>query len=187
MKEDYKLLTDAQLTDKLDKRDHDAFEEIYRRYWPVLYNFARKMLQDNEQAKDIVQDAFTKLYAQIGILNFQEVKIAPYLYTLIRNAVITLVNRNKLKINYIASFQKYLNAGEFVTDNQVLENDMQRQIDREIASLPPKMREIFELSRKANLSRKEIAESTQLSEETVKKQIYNALKILRSKLKTYFF
>ena len=124
MKEDYKLLTDAQLTDKLDQRDHDAFEEIYRRYWPVLYNFARKMLQDNEQAKDIVQDAFTKLYAQIGILNFQEVKIAPYLYTLIRNA---------------------------------------------------------------NLSRKEIAESTQLSEETVKKQIYNALKILRSKLKAYFF
>lgn len=187
MKGDYKLLTDVQLADLLDQQDKAAFEEIYRRYWAVLYGFARKMLQDNEQAKDIVQDTFTKLYMQIGVLNFQQIKIAPYLYTLVRNAVITLINRDKLKINYINSFQDYVNAGEYVTDNQVLENEMQRQIDQEIASLPPKMREVFELSRKANLSRKEIAETTQLSEETVKKQIYNALKILRTKLKSYFF
>lgn len=187
MKVDYKLLTDVQLADRLNQGDDIAFEEIYRRYWTVLYNFSRKMLQDNEQAKDIVQDIFTKLYVQIGVLDFQQIKFAPYLYALVRNAVITLINRNKLKLNYIVSFQDYVNAGEYVTDNQVLENETQRQIDQEIASLPSKMREIFELSRKAHLSRKEIAEATQLSEETVKKQIYNALKILRSKLKAYFF
>lgn len=187
MKGDYKLFTDTELADLLNQRDKIAFEEVYRRYWPILYHFARKMLQDNEQAKDIVQDTFTKLYLQVGVLDFQQIKLAPYLYALVRNAVITLINRNKLKNNYIVSFQNYVNAGEYVTDNQVLENEMQRQINEGIASLPPKMREIFELSRKANLSRKEIAETTRLSEETVKKQIYNAVKILRSKLSALFF
>lgn len=187
MKTDYKLLTDAQLADRLNQQDQAAFEELYSRYWAILYNFARKMLQDNEQAKDLVQDAFTKLYLQVGTLDFQQISLAPYLYTLIRNAVITLINRNKLKLNYISSLRDYVNEGSYVTDNQILEKEMQRQIDQEIASLPPKMREIFELSRKSNFTRKQIAETTRLSEETVKKQIYNALKILRSKLKTYFF
>ncbi len=55
-------------------------------------------------------------------------------------------------------------------------------IEKEIGALPPKMREVFELSRKENLSHKEIAEKLNLSEKTVKKQVNNSLKILRSKL-----
>ncbi|MNH46718.1 RNA polymerase sigma factor [compost metagenome] len=55
-------------------------------------------------------------------------------------------------------------------------------IDREIASLPPKMQEVFLMSRKDNLSHKEIADKLGITEPTVKKQVNNALKTLRVKL-----
>ncbi|MNT81059.1 RNA polymerase sigma factor [compost metagenome] len=55
-------------------------------------------------------------------------------------------------------------------------------IEKGIAELPPKMREVFELSRKHIMSHKEIAEQLNISEQTVRKQVNNALKILRSKL-----
>jgi RNA polymerase sigma-70 factor (ECF subfamily) len=63
---------------------------------------------------------------------------------------------------------------------------MEELIEKEIATLPPKMREVFELSRKANLNYREIAEKLNISDNTVKKQMSNALKILRSRLGVIF-
>jgi RNA polymerase sigma-70 factor (ECF subfamily) len=55
-------------------------------------------------------------------------------------------------------------------------------IEKEVAALPAKMRIVFELSRKANLTHREIAGQLDISEETVKKHIHHALKQLRVKL-----
>ena len=63
---------------------------------------------------------------------------------------------------------------------------MEELIEKELAALPPKMREVFELSRKANLNYREIAEKLNISDNTVKKQMSNALKILRSRLGVVF-
>jgi RNA polymerase sigma factor (sigma-70 family) len=60
-------------------------------------------------------------------------------------------------------------------------------IEKQIAELPPKTRLVFEMSRKTNLSRKEIAEELQISEETVKSHMHGALKALRVKLGALFF
>ncbi|MNI91450.1 RNA polymerase sigma factor [compost metagenome] len=58
-------------------------------------------------------------------------------------------------------------------------------ITSEIAKLPAKMREVFELSRLEDLSHREIAERLNISESTVKKQVQNALKILKARLSHY--
>jgi RNA polymerase sigma-70 factor (ECF subfamily) len=60
-------------------------------------------------------------------------------------------------------------------------------IEKEIADLPAKMREVFELSRKTFLSHKEIAGQLDLSEKTVRNQVNNALKVLRVKLGIFVF
>ncbi|WP_449438768.1 sigma factor-like helix-turn-helix DNA-binding protein [Pedobacter steynii] len=64
---------------------------------------------------------------------------------------------------------------------------MEFLIEKEIASLPSKMKEVFELSRKANLSHRQIAIELDLSEKTVKNQVNNALKVLRLKLGSLMF
>jgi RNA polymerase sigma-70 factor, ECF subfamily len=182
----YHTLTDRELTDLLNNRDVAAYEEIYNRYWKIMYGFARRMVQDHDQAKDIVQDAFTKLYANIGSTDFSHIQIAPYLYRTVKNIVIDLADRHKHREKYIHSLRDYLNAGQFVTDEAIQEKEIMRRIEEEIAQLPKKMRVIFELSRKEFMTRKEIADKINISEETVKKQIANAIKLLRSKLSMFF-
>jgi len=59
---------------------------------------------------------------------------------------------------------------------------VERKFEKELALLPPKMREVFELSRKSYLTHREIAEKMEISDHTVKKQINNALKILRLRI-----
>lgn len=68
------------------------------------------------------------------------------------------------------------------TDHQIRERQLALKIEREISFLPEKMRQIFELHRKEHLTYKEIAEQLDISDKTVKKQVSNALHILRQRL-----
>jgi RNA polymerase sigma-70 factor (ECF subfamily) len=181
MKARYQAYSDAKLTELLILRDNRAFEEIYNRYWGQLYNFCRKMLQNDHQAEDLIQEAFTNLYARKEQL-YQQTSIRAYLYRSVRNQIIDQVRHQKVKGDYISSLKEYINRGEWITDNLVRENELERQIQKAIDELPPKMRTVFEMSRKKYYSYRQIAEATGTSEETVRKQMSNVLKKLRSKL-----
>jgi len=183
----YTTLKDDELTALLNEQDLRAYEEIYNRYWRIMFEFARKRMQDNDLAKDIVQDSFISLYSQIGKTDFRKISIASYLYKTVQNTAINHMVRDQRKNTYLASLRDFVNAGQYITDEQVREKEILRQIDEEVARLPRKMRAIFEMSRKGYMSRREIAEATNVSEETVKKQIANALKLIRNKLGMLFF
>jgi len=186
MKADYTLYSDAQLADLLNQRDKEAFEEIYNRYWGLLFSHANKMLRDEDQAQDVVQELFANLLSQMGEFYYKST-ISSFLYTSVRNMVLNLIRYNKVRVNYADSLQDYYNKGEWATDEVLRENELSRQIEKEIQNLPPKMRAIFELSRKQYLSHREIAEATGVSEGTVKKQLYYAIAKLRSKLSSLFW
>lgn len=182
----YSFYTDNDLVDLLKSGNKDAFNEIYKRYWPLLYRHARSMLRDDEDATDVVQEIFTVLWAKSAELN-QMNSLKAYLYTSVRNKIIDSLNRDKVKSNYLLSLQHFAENGHCYTDEMVLEKELIRIIDEEIAQLPAKMRRVFEMSRKSHLSYKQIAEEAEISEETVKTQIHKALKILRGKFKHLFF
>lgn len=184
MKIDYTFYTDAQLAERLNLQDTAAFEEVYDRYWNILFIHACKMMGDQEKARDVVQDLFTTLFAKMGELHLEST-ISAYLYRSVQNMVIKAFNHQKVKHNYAASLQAYYNKGELVTENHIREKELKILIEKEIDNLPPKMKTIFEMSRKAHMSHKEIATAAGLSEGTVKKQLYYAITRLRSKL-TYF-
>lgn len=181
-----KALTDAELTERLNAGDQSAFEEIYNRYWAVLFRHGRRMLQDDEQARDVVQDVFAGLLNKMGRSEMKST-ISAYLYSSVKNAIISLIRREKVKVDYLTFLQHYSIEGSYSTDELIREKEFARQIEKEIALLPPRMREVFELSHKAHLNYKEIADEVNVSEGTVKKQIYYALKILRGKLGAAFF
>ncbi|MNX69237.1 RNA polymerase sigma factor [compost metagenome] len=93
-----------------------------------------------------------------------------------------MYKHKKVSQRYLESFQTYLDTEQNATDYLVRHNELSSLIEKEIAGLPHKMREVFELSRKTNLSRKEIAAELNLSEQTVKSHMHHALKILKAKL-----
>jgi RNA polymerase sigma-70 factor (ECF subfamily) len=103
-----------------------------------------------------------------------------------RYKVFNLIDRKKVRSNYLSSLEDFIKKNEYSSEYLVRERQMEELIEKEIANLPPKMREVFQLSRKANMSYRDIAEKLNISDNTVKKQMSNALKILRSRLGVIF-
>jgi len=182
----YKLYSDAQLTELIQRQDTYAFEELYNRYWGMLYSFARRMLDNDEEAEDLVQESFLSLYEKAPGL-YIEHSVSAYLYRSLRNSLINLNKHKKIKAVVLSSFKAYYEKGVFETDNIVRERELARLIEAEIENLPPKMRRIFELSRKQYLSHKDIAKTEGVSEGTVKKQLHYAINKLRSRLGCMFW
>ncbi len=180
----YSSFTDHELTGLLKADDRAAFAEIYDRYKRLLFLNAYNRLRNRQEAEDVVQEIFASLWNRRLTLTFSG-HLAGYLYTSVRNRILDHYSQQQKESIYIQSLQKFIDEGESITDHLVRENEMNALIDREIAQLPKKMREVFELSRKAELSHKEIAEKLNISEQTVRKHVQHALRTLRVKLGLY--
>ena len=161
--------------------DDKAFVKIYESYWEGLFHHALTMTSCEDLAKDITQEIFVELWNKLREQEIQT-SLRAYLYTAVRNRTLNLMARGKVQTQYLDSLVDYFEKGEDCTDHPLRERQFQEYIDGQIATLPSKMRTIFEMSRKDLLSYKEIAEQLSLSDKTVKKQVSNALKILRVKL-----
>lgn len=177
-------LSDEELLKEFQAGNTQAFELIYNRYKGLLYIHAYKMLRDEDEAKDVVQELFTKLYTRAGIL-FIKTTFSAYLYTAVRNRILDIIAHKKIKTDYLASLEEFVHRGAYTTDHFIREKELAFQIEKEVALLPEKMRLVFEMSRNANLSHKEIAEKLDISDKTVKKQINNAIKLIKVKLNLF--
>ncbi|MDR6784417.1 RNA polymerase sigma-70 factor (ECF subfamily) [Pedobacter africanus] len=177
---DYSRLPDSHLLNLLHAGEKNAFGEIYKRYGSLLYIYAFKLTEDNEDANDIVQEVFLSLLTRDSVTINKTV--SAYLYSAVRYKVFDLFSHRKVKNGYVESLQDFIDQGEYLTDNYIREKELARLVEKEIELLPSKMRQVFESSRKANLSQKQIAEKYNISEKTVKKQINNSIKILKMKL-----
>lgn len=176
--------SDQDLVTMLKAGNEDAFTEIYSRYSLILYRQANKMLRDQEASEDLVQDLFITLWDKAGQLR-AEVNLAGYLYVAVRNKVFKLIEKGKVRNDYLSAIAKYATEVSTETIDHLDEKELQLILQREIDRLPPRTKEVFELSRNQNLSYAEIAFQLGISDKTVKKQINNALKVLKSKLGIY--
>lgn len=179
----YGEFSDSELVSLLKNSDQLAYTEIYHRYKKLLYSFALKRLDNQDEVEDVLHELFLSLWTKRELLS-DEVLLAPYLYNAVRYQIINIFSRRKISSRYLDSFNHYMEyeykADE--TDHLIRHKELSALIEKEIAALPKKMREVFELSRRAGYSRKQIAEELNLSEETVKSHMHHALKILKIKL-----
>jgi RNA polymerase sigma-70 factor (ECF subfamily) len=178
----YSQLTDQQLASLLKDDNEDAYKEIYNRFAGVLYGHAYAKLQDREEAKDQVQELFMMLWSRRDQIEADN-NLSGYLYRSLQNRILNLIAHNRVASQYVDTQKDLPDANPIIADHLVMENELKAHIEKEVARLPEKMREIFILSRNLHLSNTEIAEKLDVSEKTVRNQLYNALKILRGKLK----
>ncbi|MBG6234969.1 RNA polymerase sigma-70 factor (ECF subfamily) [Pedobacter sp. CAN_A7] len=174
-------LTDDELVALFKSGNQNAFAEIYERYWSVLFLHARNLLRENEEAADIVQELFTTFWTKAASINLNH-SLSSYFYKAVRNKVFDHLKHKKVMSGYLASINEFISEGQLIPDIILREKELAAIIENEINALPPKMREVFILSRKQHLSYQQIAQQLNISEHTVKSQISNALKILRVKL-----
>lgn len=181
----YQSLMDAELFTLLCNGDHKAYTEIYDRYSGILYVHAYKRIRNREEARDLIHELFTVLWSKRDQIVLKT-ELSAYLYRAVRNRIIDLVNHNKLQRSYVSSFEGFLNNGTNITDHAIREKELALLIEKEINALPEKMKQVFNLSRNEFRTHKEISEALDISEFTVRKQINNALKVLRPKLGKLF-
>lgn len=177
-------MSDEELLKEYQAGNIQAFELIYNRYKGVLYIHAYKMLRDEDEAKDVVQELFIKLFSKASVICLRTT-LSAYLYASIRNRILDIIAHKRIKTDYLASLEDFVQQGVYTTDQLMREKELAFQIEKEVSLLPEKMRQIFEMSRNANLSHKEIAAKLDISDKTVKKQISNALKLIKVKLHLY--
>jgi RNA polymerase sigma-70 factor (ECF subfamily) len=137
-------------------------------------------VRNKEEAQDILQEVFTNLWLKRETINISS-SLSGYLYSAVRNRVLDHFSHNEVKLKYINNIQPDLQH-DIPTDHLVRENLLKALIEKEIGELPPRMRQVFEMSRKQNMTYKQIAMQLGTAEETVKKQVSGALKVLRVKL-----
>lgn len=182
--EAYSTFTDQQLLDLLKKGNQKAFNEIYDRYAPKVYYQVNQMLRDQEASKDVVQDLFITIWDKCNNIR-TEGNLAAYLYIAAQNNVLKFIRKGRLKSDYLNSLAQFqyeiIEEQGSAYDIEMLYN----LIEKEISQLPGKMKIIFELSRQKDLSYKDIAAQLGIAENTVRKQVSNALKIIRSNVDKY--
>lgn len=175
-----KMLSDEELSVLLFKGNNAAFEEIFNRYWSVLYSAAYKRLKNHEGAEEIVQDLFTLLWSKRESIQIHT-SLLGYLFTATRYMVLNHIQKNAVRQNYKETLQ-LLKTYDNSTEDTIFLNDLNRNIEREVNHLPPKCRSVFELSRKEHKTNREIAEVLGISEKTVEGHLTKAIRQLKVSL-----
>ena len=157
------------------------FEKLFIQYFPKVRTFAAMLLKSEQEAEDVAQDIFVKLWEEPTLWEGDLAK--NYLYTMVKNSVFNRIKRKNIESNYI-NIQMDLNRqGELVEFEDQL-NEMYREelhllLILALEQMPDKRREVFEMSRFQDLSNNEIAKKMKLSVRTVEQHIYLALKELK--------
>lgn len=169
---------------RLIEGDEDAFCELYATYKKRLIYFAMRFLKSREYAEDVFQDAFTVVWQSRRFIN-PDASFSSYLYTIMRNRILNQLrnsaNEEKLKESILSQALDYTED----TKREVMLNDLKSLISHALQQLTPRQREIFEMSREAQLSHKEIADKLGISVNTVQEHISISLKLIRTYLIKY--
>jgi RNA polymerase sigma-70 factor (ECF subfamily) len=156
------------------------FELLFRDLFPPLMAFARKILGDEEDAREVVQQVFINLWEKRSELDLSS-SLKSYLFTSVHHRSLNVIRGRKK----FSSAEVPEVAGEWDVSAQIESMELEGKIREAIDALPEKCRKIFELSRFEGLKYGEIAGQLGISIKTVENQMSKALKILREQVGKY--
>ncbi len=164
------------------KKRHDKlkteFEIIFHQYYSPLCNYATKIIMDDAMSEDIVQNLFIQLWENNKLSDIKNPE-----YFLLRAVKYKCIDYLRTKKTKEKIPLQDLNDVLGISENELLEEDIEPLFHYFTAKLPPKTREVFLLSRKSGLSYKEIAEEMDITVKTVESQMGRALRKMKELLK----
>ncbi|MES2618173.1 MAG: RNA polymerase sigma-70 factor [Bacteroidota bacterium] len=155
-------------------------EQLFYAYQPGLHWFCLQIVKSSEDADEIVNDAFLVVWERKEELKLDD-SLKNYLYTIVKNKSLNFLKKRRLdEVNIDDDFQ-ILSQHHSVID-QIHARETEQLIFALIDRLPSKCRQIFVLSRKENMSNREIAALLEISEKTVENQITIAIRFIKDGL-----
>ena len=177
--------TDEELLQLLQNNSERAIEIIFRRYFTEMVRAANRLLQDENMAKDVVQDVFYKFWNNRDRLNIKST-IRGYLKRSSVNAALDYL-RKKQNFKVVDTEEALIQQASKSDDAvQLLEGEeLQKKVNAAIQTLHPRCRTVFLLSRHDQLTYRQISEKLDISVKTVESHMSTALKHLRRELEPF--
>ena len=155
---------------RLKNEDRSAIDDLFAYYYPRLYHFSKSILKIENEIDDILQEVFVKIWLNRRKIGNPETFNA-YIFTITKNEVLNLI-RSKLRDHtFKDQLFQYAVAEEYQSSTPLEYEEIKTGIDKIVANLPDKRRQVFILSRTEGLSNKEIAMQLNISEKTVEDHI----------------
>lgn len=176
---DYRLYSDNALLILLKKDDELAFNEVYHRYWKILFTIASSRLRDAQAAEDIIHDVFASLWKNRHLSDINSLQ--HYLASSTRYLVFKVIRKNGYAHLYKETSRDII--PEFDLENALHNKYLLEFIAKEVGTLPEKCRMVFKYSREKGMTNKEIALEMNITSKTVENQINKALLHLRFSMK----
>lgn len=175
-----KLHTDKELVKELRKGNVMAFNQLFYNYSSKLYHFANGYLKSKEDAEELVQDVFSKIWEKRKDLD-EEAKFRSYLFTIAFNNIKKNF-RAKSLLNKFFDYQQERQENSFEGDLNIDYQSLKSLVDNLVDKMPEKRKAVFIKSRFEGKNASEISKEMSISKSTVENHLNQALKFLRKHL-----
>ena len=171
-----------ELLIRLKNGDILAFDRIYELYSHKLYSFVFRILKNESEAADIVQEVFVKIWESRDKLGDYKL-LNSYIFTIAYNFSISLIRKRISSNKYL---ERLKNSSVIVTApasiSEIEFNELNVQVERLISQLPERQKQVYLLHRENGLTYSEIADQMGISKNTVENHMVKALKYLRENM-----
>ncbi len=176
------MIDEKQIIEELRRGSMLAFNQLYEMYSGMLFSFSKSLLKSDDEAEDIVQDTFLKVWIKRKDIS-PEYAFKSYIFTLAKNQILSGFRNKVIHLN----IDNHINELELVLDENAETIFFNQEIHRLISYSESQLSEfqlkIFNMSKKEGLSTKEIALKLEVSQQTIKNNLSQIMKILRQQLK----
>lgn len=178
------LNEERELLSRIATGHQAAFHRLFDAYKERLFTFAFTLTHSRVDAEEVVQDVFLKLWENRGSLPAIE-HPQKYIFTMTRNRTLDLLSKVGRNQKLIREVWANINQSDEGTEELLDARESQQLINRAVATLSDRKREVFRLSKVEGLSLDEIALQLGVSKQTVKNTLTEALKSIKDYLSTH--
>ena len=161
----------------IEKGDHKAFDMLYIQYSPRLKHFLTGFIKNRDEASDMTQDIFYKIWTNRETISKVD-SFKAYLFRMARNMIYDYYEHSLIEENYQQKEQRRSTYDDLI-EEELYARELSLLIDIAVEKMPPQRRNIFIMSRKDGLSNEEIAQRLNISKRTVENHMTQALAELR--------
>ena len=164
--------------------DKEAFGEVFRQFYPQLCAYASQICGNREEAEEIVQDVFFRIWQQKEKLVITA-SLKAYLYKSVHNSCLNFHKHEKVRQAYRSDIQKTGSDSDYSTSFELENKELHEKIMGSLNALPPERQKIFKMIRLEGRRYKDVADLLGISVKTVENQMGKAMQYFRESLKDY--
>ena len=168
---------DILLFNLVKKGNKDAFEKLFRMYYPSISRFIFDYIKDSDTSEEIAQEMFVFFWENAPQMNIKT-SLKAYLFTSAKNFSLNYIKKAKTRQKYHETSQETIQMNEESWVDEKIET-FTILVKQALTTLPDKCREIFEMSKYEGLTYEEISEFLGLSRKTIENQMGIALRKIR--------